>query len=741
MYKLAKYLKPFIALILGAVILLFVQAMCDLSLPDYMSDIVNVGIQQSGIEKAVPKAIRKSEMDKLTVFINENDKTTVLNDYTLVDKNSSDYDKYLKDYPNLEKGPIYVLKDITSSEMDSISPIMGKAFLSVSGVDKMKASAKGGVINFNGQKLPASTDLFALFSKLPAAQKNKITEDMNKKFTSLGDKMVNQAAAGSVKTEYKALGMNTGDLQSSYIITRGVYMLLVSLVSAFCTIVVGFLASRAAAGLSRNLRKNIFTKVESFSNNEFDKFSTASLITRTTNDITQIQMLVVIGIRMLIYAPIVGIGGVIKATNKSSSMSWTIALAVVILIALIGSVFTVALPKFKAIQKLVDRLNLVTRENLSGMMVIRAFNTQKFEENRFDKANKDLTDVNLFVNRVMVVMFPAMTLIMNGVTILIVWVGAHKIADSSMQVGDMMAFMQYALQIIFSFLMMSFMFILVPRASVSGQRIAEVLETEVTILDPKEPKHFENKVQGVVEFKNVCFKYPGAEEDVIDNVSFKALPGQTTAFIGATGSGKSTLINLLPRFYDITGGEILIDGVDIRDITQHELREQIGYVPQKGSLFQGTIDSNLRYADENATEAEIRKAAEIAQATEFIDEKPEGYNTEISQGGSNVSGGQKQRLSIARALLKKSQIYIFDDSFSALDFKTDAMLRKALKDQTASSTLLIVAQRISTIMNAEQIIVLDEGKIVGIGTHDELMENCEPYKEIAFSQLSKEELA
>ena len=452
-------------------------------------------------------------------------------------------------------------------------------------------------------------------------------------------------------------------------------------------------------------------------------------------------MLVVIGIRMLIYAPIVGIGGVIKATNKSSSMSWTIALAVVILIALIGSVFTVALPKFKAIQKLVDRLNLVTRENLSGMMVIRAFNTQKFEENRFDKANKDLTDVNLFVNRVMVVMFPAMTLIMNGVTILIVWVGAHKIADSSMQVGDMMAFMQYAIQIIFSFLMMSFMFILVPRASVSAQRIAEVLETEVTILDPKEPKHFENKVQGIVEFKNVCFKYPGAEEDVIDNVSFKALPGQTTAFIGATGSGKSTLINLLPRFYDITGGEILIDGVDIRDITQHELREQIGYVPQKGSLFQGTIDSNLRYADENATEDEIRKAAEIAQATEFIDEKPEGYNTEISQGGSNVSGGQKQRLSIARALLKKSQIYIFDDSFSALDFKTDAMLRKALKDQTASSTLLIVAQRISTIMNAEQIIVLDEGKIVGIGTHDELMENCEPYKEIAFSQLSKEELA
>lgn len=741
MYKIAKYLKPFIGLILGALVLLFVQAMCDLSLPDYMSDIVNVGIQQGGIEKAVPKAVRKSEMDKLTIFMSESDKNNVLNDYTLVDKSSSDYDKYVKDYPNLDKESIYVLKDISSTEEDNINTVIGKAFLSVAGVNNMKASAKNGVINLNGQKIPAKTDLFALFAKLPTAQKTKITDNMSKEFTSLGDKMVTQAAVTYVKAEYKALGVSTDNIQSKYVITRGIYMLLVSLLSAFCTIVVGFLASRTAAGLARNLRKYVFTKVERFSNNEFDKFSTASLITRTTNDITQIQMLVVMGIRMLIYAPIIGIGGVIKAYHKSSSMSWIIALAVVILLSLIISVFSVALPKFKSIQKLVDRLNLVTRESLSGMMVIRAFNTQKFEENRFDKANRNLTDTNLFVNRVMVVMFPAMTLIMNGITMLIIWVGAHKVADSSMQVGDMIAFMQYALQIIFAFLMMSFMFILIPRASVSADRIAEVLETDISILDPKEPKHFNEKVKGAVEYKNVAFKYPGAEENVLEGISFKALPGQTTAFIGATGSGKTTLINLLPRFYDITSGQILIDGVDIREVSQHELRENIGYVPQKGSLFQGTIESNLKYANENASSDEVKKVAEIAQAMEFIDQKPEGFETEISQGGSNVSGGQKQRLSIARALMKKSKIYIFDDSFSALDFKTDAALRKALKEQTNDSTFLIVAQRISTIMNADKIVVLDEGRIVGIGTHEQLLENCETYKEIAFSQLSEEELA
>jgi ATP-binding cassette subfamily B protein len=740
MTKILKYLKPFIGLILAAIVLLFVQAMCDLSLPDYMSNIVNIGIQQGGIENAVPEAIRVSEMTKLEIFMNSEDKSEILSNYTLVNKSSTDYDKYVKKYPSLANEDIYVLNKVNQSEIDKMNPIIGKAILTVSGIDKMKADAKGGEINFNGTKLPANTDLFALFSKLPESQKSKITDEMDKKFTALGDKMIIQGAANGLKEEYTALGMNTDKIQSNYVIKTGAYMLGLSLLSALAVIVVGFLASRTAAGYSRNLRRAVFSNVERFSNTEFDKFSTASLITRTTNDITQIQTLIVMGIRMLIYAPIIGVGGVIKALNKSASMSWIIALAVVVLLGLILSVFTAALPKFKAIQKLVDRLNLVTRESLSGMMVIRAFNTEKFEEDRFDRANKDLTNTNLFVNRIMVVMFPAMMLIMNGVTLLIVWVGAHQIADSSMQVGDMMAFMQYAMQILFAFLMMSFMFIMIPRASVSGQRIAEVIETKPSILDPIEPVKFE-KSEGVVEFNNVFFRYPGAEEDVLKNISFKAKSGQTTAFIGSTGSGKTTLINLIPRFYDVTNGEILIDGVDIRKVTQHDLRDKVGYVPQKGSLFSGTIESNLKYADENALEEDIKKAAEIAQAMEFIDEKPESFNSEISQGGSNVSGGQKQRLSIARALVKKPSIYIFDDSFSALDFKTDAKLRKALKAETGSSTVLIVGQRISTIKNAEQIIVLDEGKIVGIGTHNELMKTCETYQEIALSQLSKEELA
>lgn len=741
MFKLAKYLKPFIGMILLAIILLFVQAMADLSLPDYMSNIVNKGIQQGGIESAVPEAVRKSKMDKLTLFISDTGKTEVLNNYTLIDKSSSDYNKHVVDYKALEKEPIYVLKDIDKEEIDKLNPLIGKALLSVSGVEKMKADAKGGEISFNGTKLPATTDLFALIAKLPAQQRAKISAETDKKFTALGDSMIIQAAASPIKIEYDALGMNTDKLQSSYILNVGMFMLLLSLVGAACTVVVGFLASRTAAGLARNLRKDIFTKVESFSSTEFDKFSTASLITRTTNDITQIQTVVVLAIRMIIYAPILGIGGVMKALNKSSSMSWIIALAVIVLLGLIGSIFAIALPKFKVIQKLVDRLNLVTRENLSGMMVIRAFNTQKFEESRFDKANNDLTSTNLFVNRVMVALFPAMMFIMNGVTLLIVWVGAHQIAASSMQVGDMMAFMQYAMQIIFAFIMMSFMFIMIPRASVSAQRIYEVLKIQPTIIDPINPKHFGSNARGLVEFKNVSFKYPGAEEDVLKNISFIASPGETTAFIGSTGSGKSTLINLLPRFYDITRGEILIDGMNIREVSQHDLRAQIGYVPQISSLFQGTIESNLKYADESATDYDIKKSAETAQAMEFINENPEGFKGEISQGGANVSGGQKQRLSIARALVKKARIYIFDDSFSALDFKTDVLLRRALKTQPDSSTFLIVGQRISTIKNAEQIIVLDKGTIVGTGTHKELMESCTTYQEIALSQLSKEELS
>jgi len=741
MFKLYRYIKPFIGMIVAAIILLFIQAMTDLALPDYMSNIVNNGIQQGGIVNAVPMAVRQSQMDKLTLFMSADNKAEVTKNYTLIDKSNADFQEYVKNYPNIQQEPVYILNDIDKSEIDKINPIMGRAFLAVSGIEKIKSEAKGGDIDFNGIKIPANTDLFELIEKIPAEQRLRIADAMDEQFEALGERMITQAAVSSVRAEYEALGMNTERIQSDYIIRTGLIMLLISLLGAACTVLVGLLAARIAAGLARNLRKAVFTKVQSFSNTEFDKFSTASLITRTTNDITQIQILMVIMIRMVFYAPIMGVGGIIRALSKSTSMSWIIALAVVVLLGLILSVFSIAMPKFKIIQKLIDRLNLVSRENLSGIMVIRAFNTQKFEEERFDRANTDLTSTNLFVNRVMVVMMPVMMLIMNGTTLLVVWVGAHQIANSSMQVGDMMAFMQYAMQIIFSFLMLSMMFIMIPRASVSAQRIAEVLEVEPVIADPPSPRHLDKKIKGVVEFKNVYFKYPGAEEDALKNISFKALPGQTTAIIGSTGAGKTTLINLIPRFYDVTEGEVHIDGVDVRDIPQHEFRDKIGYVPQKGLLFKGTIESNLRYADEKASDYDIKRAAEIAQAIGFINEKPEGFRTEISQGGTNVSGGQKQRLSIARALVKKPQIYIFDDSFSALDFKTDAALRKALKAETGDSTVIIVAQRITTIMDAEQIIVLDDGNVVGIGTHKELMKNCETYQEIALSQLSKEELA
>lgn len=533
-------------------------------------------------------------------------------------------------------------------------------------------------------------------------------------------------------------GITNGD--SIFIIKSGLQMLGLSLLSAIFTICVGFIAAKIAAGASQTMRIDVFEKVENFSNAEFDKFSTSSLITRTTNDITQIQTLVVMLIRMVFYAPIMGIGGFVHALAKSKSMSWTIGLSVLMLICIMMVVFTIAMPKFKIIQTLIDKLNLVVRENLDGMLVIRAFNTQKFEEDRFDKANRDLTDTNLFVNRVMAGMMPAMMLLMNLITVLIIWVGSKQVSAFKMDVGDMMAYMQYVIQIIFAFLMMSMMFILIPRASVSAQRIADVLETEPSITtDPLSAKELKD-CKGIIEFRNVCFAYPGAEEDVLHNISFTAKPSETTAFIGSTGSGKSTLINLIPRFYDVTSGEVLIDGINVKNINIHELRENLGYVPQKGVLFSGTIKSNISYADKNSSEDDILRASNIAQAMEFIDSKPEKFETSIAQGGNNVSGGQKQRLSIARALLRKPKICIFDDSFSALDFKTDAKLREALKEETGSSTVLLVAQRISTIMNAEQIIVLDNGYIVGKGTHKELMENCEVYKEIALSQLSKEEL-
>jgi ATP-binding cassette subfamily B protein len=745
MLRLAKYFKPYLVLILITIALLFVQANADLALPDYMADIVNYGIQQGGVKNAVPVAIRQSEMNRLALFMSAGDKTLALGDYTALDKNSLDYGQYVKDYPALANEPIYVLKPIDQTEMDKLNPIMGNAILVVTSIQQMVADPSKAAAMGQGfddlSKIPPGTDVFALMGQLPPATLAKITDAIDQKFAILGDSMIVQMAVGPVKAEYAALGMDTGKLQTDYIVHTGILMLLVSLLSVACTIAVGFLSARTAAGLARDLRRNVFQKVESFASTEFDKFSTASLITRSTNDVTQIQMVVIMVMRMVIYAPIIGVGGIIRALAKSTSMWWTIALAVIVLLGLIITIFSIALPKFKIIQSLIDRLNLVTRENLSGMMVIRAFNMQDFEEKRFDKANVDVTSVNLFVARVMVVMMPAMMLIMNGVTVLIIWVGAHQVAESQMQVGDMIAFMQYAIQIVFSFLMLSIMFIILPRAAVSADRIADVLETDPHIKDPKDPKRFPADFKGNIEFRNVNFRYPGAEEDVLHDISFTAKPGQTTAFIGTTGSGKSTIVNLIPRFYEVTGGAVLLDGVDIREVTQHDLREKIGFVPQKSNLFSGTIESNLLYADENATDEDLKLAADISQATEFITDKAEGMQTEIAQGGANVSGGQKQRISIARALVKKAPIYIFDDSFSALDFKTDAALRRALKEHTRASALLIVTQRIATIKNAEQIIVLDEGKVVGKGDHDELMKSCEVYQGIALSQLSKEELA
>ena len=747
MLKLAKYTKPYLVMLIVSIALLFAQANFDLALPDYLSRIVNTGIQQGGVENAMPTAIRQSEMNRVLIFVDAAEKDSVLADYTLVDSNSSDYDKYVKEYPALADGPIYVLNKIDQTEIDRLNPIMARALMTVSGIEQIIADPSkavqmgGGLGGFDLSKLPPGVDVFTMLGQLPADQLAQIKDGINSQFEALGDSMIVQAAARAVKAEYEALGMDTVKLQNHYIINLGAWMLGLTLLSAICTIIVGYLSARIAAGMARDIRRDTFQKVEAFSSTEFEHFSTASLITRTTNDITQIQTVIMIMVRMIFYAPLIGIGGILKVLSKDSPLAWLIVVAVMMVISLIIIVISIAMPKFRIIQKLTDRVNLVARENLSGMMVIRAFNMQKFEEKRFDKANEDLTAVSLFINRTMVVMMPLMMFIMNLLMLGVIWFGARQVADANMQVGDMIAFMQYGMQILFAFLMMSMLFIILPRASVSAERIAEVLETEIHIHDPNEPRKFPAPFKGTVEFRNVSFRYPGADEDVLHDISFTAQPGQMTAFIGSTGSGKSTIISLLPRFYEATSGAILVDGIDIREVTQHELREKIGYVPQKGSLFSGTIESNLLYADKNATPAMLESAIVIAQAKEFVSSSPEGFAKEISQGGANVSGGQKQRLSIARALVKKPPIYILDDSFSALDFKTDAALRRAFKEQAADSTMLIVTQRVSTIKNAEQIIVLDEGRIVGKGTHRELMETCETYREIATSQLTQEELA
>ena len=732
MIKLIKHLRNSIGSVLLIIVLLAIQATCDLSLPDYTSDIVNVGIQQSGIKNAVPKVIRESEMNKITMFMSEKDKNEVMRNYKLLNKGE------YKDSKINEK--LYELNTKNKEVIDKLDPIMGKSMLMLSGVEQNKEQILKKMMP-PGVPVDPNTNIISVLKAMPAKTLDQMKAGFEEKVDKMPESMISQSAIRYVKAEYKAIGINVNKLQTNYIFKTGAIMLGIALISMVATVAVGYLGARVAAKLGRNLRKQVFEKVVSFSNKEMDEFSTASLITRSTNDIQQVQMLMVMLLRIVFYAPILAIGGVIKVLNTNTSMAWIIGVAVLAIVSVVLLLFGLVMPKFKSVQKLVDRVNLVTREMLTGMLVIRAFSTEKHEEKRFDKANTDLMKTNLFVNRAMSMMMPTMMLIMNVITVVIVWNGGHSIDSGNMQVGDMMAFIQYTMQIIMAFLLISMVSVMLPRAVVSMDRIDEVINTDLSIKDKKDAKEFDENKKGVVEFKNVSFRYPNAEEDVLSNITFTARPGKTTAFIGSTGSGKSTLINLIPRFYDVTEGEILVDGINVKDANQHKLREKIGYVPQKGVLFSGTIDSNLRYGRKDATEEEIKKAAEIAQASEFINVKPKGFESEIAQGGTNVSGGQKQRLSIARAIAKNPEIYIFDDSFSALDLKTDAALRKSLREETGNSTVLIVAQRISTILNADQIIVLDQGKVVGIGKHEELLKTCEVYNEIALSQLSKEELA
>lgn len=745
MLKIARLLKTSIGPLIIVIALLGLQAFCDLSLPSYTSDIVDVGIQQGGIENAVPAAVRESQFNNLIFTMDQNSRETVAGSYQLITKDSvsvDDYNTYLKKYPVLAEENIYILKSGLENQ-DELNAIMGKAFLIISTLEsdsdqtkELKTQITAGL----PQEM-ADLSLIELLTKMPEEQSKQILTSINEKLSEMPENIMHQGAIKAVKNEYVALGMNTGKLQTNFIFIAGLKMLLLALVAMISTILVGYLASRIAAGLGRELRSRVFKKVVSFSNSEFDKFSTASLITRSTNDVQQVQTTLVFLIRIVFYAPILAIGGVVKVLNTNVSMTWIIALAVVLILCLVGTLFAVAMPKFKLMQKLIDKLNLVTREILTGLPVIRAFHKEEQEEKRFDTANADLTKTSLFVNRVMTFMMPIMMLIMNGVTILIIWNGGHGIDSGEMQVGDMMAFIQYTMQIMMSFLMLSMVSIMLPRSSVSAGRIMEVIDTDLTILDPKTPQKFIEGNKGFLEFDKVSFRYPKAVDDVLSDISFTAKPGETTAIIGSTGSGKSTLVQLIPRFFDVTEGSIKIDGTDIRQVCQQDLRDKLGYVPQKGMLFSGTIDSNIRYGRQDATPEEILRAARIAQAIDFIEEKTEKYETSISQGGGNVSGGQKQRLSIARAIAKDPEIYIFDDSFSALDYKTDVTLRKALKDEISNSTVIIVAQRISTIIHADQILVLDEGKIVGKGTHKELLKDCEVYNQIALSQLSKEELA
>ena len=761
MKNLFKYAASYWKAMIAIVLILVVQAYCDLSLPAYTSDIVNVGIQQGGIEDEVPRQIATEEMEKLLLFVSEDDQQTVMDAYT-EDNTSYKKEAYvLKDSVAKEENTMENLKDILQIPMMMTSGIESGSDTTKQMEDKLKEQMSQGM----AQSMPQGADqtmpegmpqgesqaesqavslddmsMFDLLKMLPAEQRATMVEKIEEQMSEMPDTILDQASVSFCRSAYKDLGMDMDQTQIHYLLKTGGQMAALALLGMVASIMVAFLASRVGASAGRDLRSGVFHKVVGFSNNEFNHFSTASLITRSTNDIQQIQMLIVMLLRMVLYAPILAIGGVLQVMKTNVSMSWIIGLAVIIIAFVVLLLFLVVMPKFKVLQNLVDKLNLVTREILTGLPVIRAFSTEKHEEERFDDANRTLTKTNLFVNRAMTFMMPVMMLVMNGVSILIVWTGAHGISDGQMQVGDMMAFIQYTMQIIMGFLMLCMISIMLPRAAVAADRVEEVLKSETMIHDPKQEKHFPEDGKGVLTFDHVSFRYPGADEDVLEDITFTAKPGETTAIIGSTGSGKSTLVNLIPRFYDVTSGDITLDGVDIREVKQHELREKLGYVPQKGVLFSGDIASNIMFGNSHGSDDEMIEAAEIAQATEFIDTKPEKYKSPISQGGSNVSGGQKQRLSIARAIAKHPQVFIFDDSFSALDYKTDVTLRRALAEKTSGSTVLIVAQRISTILHAEQIIVLDEGKVAGKGTHVELLKNCPVYREIAESQLSRKEL-
>ncbi len=752
MLKVLRNLKKSFWSVVVIVVLLCIQATTDLALPDYTSKIVNIGIQAGGIETAVPDIIFKEDMDNLLIFAEKNDE--ILEHYTLVGNNpDKQQEKIIAQYLGKEKhiqpDEVYVLKEMSKEEKEGISKQMASLLMEMTTLtneetaNQIKEQIVMNMPNVSEEQKQAiqSQNVMEFIKNMTEEQRNELLKEFTSKMDEMPDSIKEQAAISCVKEIYKKLGVDTDKLQNNYILMAGLQMLGIAAITMVSAVSIMLLSSRVAAKLGRTLREKVFQKVIHFSNKELSEFSTASLITRSTNDIQQIQQLITMLFRVVVYAPIIGIGGFVKVlTNSDSQMAWIIGVAILAILFIVGTLFIMVMPKFKKLQELIDRLNQVAREILTGLPVIRAFHKEKKEEARFDTANANLMKTNIFVSRAMSMMMPLLMFVMNSIMILIVWVGGHNVDQGMMQVGDMMAFIQYTMQIVMAFLMISMISIMLPRASVSARRIQEIIETEPSIQDQANRKSFDKNKEGWVEFKNVSFHYPDADTEVLSDINFTAKPGETTAIIGSTGSGKSTVVNLLPRFYDVTGGELLIDGVNVKEVSQKELRDKIGLVPQKGILFSGTIASNIKYADEMMSEEKMEEAAKIAQATEFIESKDKKYEEPIAQGGSNVSGGQKQRLSIARAIAKEPEIFVFDDSFSALDFKTDQQLREALTSQTKDKTVILVAQRISTIMKAEKIVVLEEGKVVGIGTHEELMKNNETYRQIALSQLSEKEL-